>query len=164
MRCHWHPDTETALTCGRCDRPVCLRCVREHPVGVRCKECARPAPVPTLQVSPLHYLRAILASLFLGVAGGVAIVLVDVLALRTLPFLFWFRLLLLLGVGYVIGEGVSLSVNRKRGRGLQIVAASGVVVSATVALLLGDTAIFQGLFSVLALVLAVLIAASRMSI
>lgn len=39
MRCAFHPDRETCLSCGKCDRSVCVECVRQTPVGSRCLEC-----------------------------------------------------------------------------------------------------------------------------
>lgn len=39
--CHWHPRTATDLSCGRCGKFVCTKCVRLGPAGPRCKECAR---------------------------------------------------------------------------------------------------------------------------
>ena len=40
LRCYRHPERETLLRCGRCERPICLACQVRHPVGVRCPECA----------------------------------------------------------------------------------------------------------------------------
>ena len=41
LTCYRHPDREVAVRCGRCDRPICLRCTVEGPVGARCRDCAR---------------------------------------------------------------------------------------------------------------------------
>lgn len=41
LYCHWHPKEPTQLTCGKCERPVCTKCVIIGPAGVRCKECGR---------------------------------------------------------------------------------------------------------------------------
>jgi hypothetical protein len=41
MYCHWHPKVATSLSCGRCERPVCTKCVVIGPAGVRCKECSK---------------------------------------------------------------------------------------------------------------------------
>ncbi len=41
MYCANHPETETLLRCNRCDKPICLRCAVQTPVGYRCKECVR---------------------------------------------------------------------------------------------------------------------------
>ncbi|MBS1714312.1 MAG: zinc-ribbon domain-containing protein [Armatimonadetes bacterium] len=40
LTCYRHPKTPTQLTCGRCGRPVCTRCVVLGPAGPRCPECA----------------------------------------------------------------------------------------------------------------------------
>jgi len=41
MRCAYHPNTETDLTCGRCDTPVCPRCLIHTEVGIRCLKCCQ---------------------------------------------------------------------------------------------------------------------------
>jgi len=40
MRCAYHSNTETDLTCGRCDTPICPRCLVHTEVGIRCPGCA----------------------------------------------------------------------------------------------------------------------------
>jgi len=39
--CARHKKEPTRVTCGRCEKPVCIRCAVHGPVGVRCRECAR---------------------------------------------------------------------------------------------------------------------------
>lgn len=39
MHCANHPDVETELACGRCNRPICTRCLTHTEVGIRCQEC-----------------------------------------------------------------------------------------------------------------------------
>jgi len=93
-----------------------------------------------------------------------------------IPF-FYLNLLLAAGAGYVIGEVVSLSVNRKRGRGLAAIAGAALVISYLVSILLlrglslGLFGVFLyfaalGLFGILlglvALVLGVYIAVNRL--
>lgn len=41
MYCANHPDTETLLRCNKCNKPICLKCAVQTPVGYRCKECVR---------------------------------------------------------------------------------------------------------------------------
>lgn len=41
MYCHRHPKEPTNLFCGKCERPICTRCLVMSPAGVRCKECSR---------------------------------------------------------------------------------------------------------------------------
>ena len=124
MKCAAHPDVETNLRCGKCDKPICPKCMVQTPVGARCPDCARLYKLPTYRVSSSHYLRAIGAALGMAVVSGVVWGVIE----GFIPF-FLLNLLLGAGVGYAIGEVVSLSVNRKRGRGLATVAATGVAIS-----------------------------------
>ena len=120
--CDKHPKTETNLRCGRCDTLICPRCLVHAPVGVRCPKCAKTKRLPTFEVSGLQLARAVGASLAIGIAGGFAIVLLILLV--PAPFLLF--LVAFVAVGYLVGEGTSLSVNRKRGRGLKLVTGGGV--------------------------------------
>ncbi len=87
-----------------------------------------------------------------GVVWGVVQVLV--------PFYF-LNFLLAAGVGYAIGEVVSRSVNRKRGRGLATIAGIAVVISYLVNILLPWGFHFS-LFDILALALGIYIAVNRL--
>ena len=120
--CDKHPKTETNLRCGRCDTLICPRCLVHAPVGVRCPKCAKTKRLPTFEVSGLQLARAVAASLAIGIAGGFAMILFDWLVSDT----FLLFLVAYVGVGYLVGEGTSLSVNRKRGRGLKLVTGGGV--------------------------------------
>lgn len=39
--CYKHSKETTRVTCGRCERPICAKCLVVGPAGVRCKVCAR---------------------------------------------------------------------------------------------------------------------------
>ena len=147
--CAKHPDTETNLRCGRCEKLVCPRCMVHSPVGVRCPECAQVRKLPTFEVSGPYMARAIAAGLVLGVAGGVAYTII----LWLIPFLSVFALL---GAGYLIAEGISVAVNRKRGRPLKYVAAGSVLVTIIIASVPGLT-----LFGLLGGAIAVYVAVNR---
>jgi hypothetical protein len=116
MYCAKHPNIETNLTCGKCGKPICPKCMVQTPVGIRCHECARLKTLPTYQVTFLYYLRAI------GAGIGIAVVLGFIwwAVNSVLPFLL-LRLIIAAGVGYSIGEIIGLSVNRKRGIGLAVI-------------------------------------------
>lgn len=120
--CASHPKVETRLRCGKCDRPICPKCLVFTPVGARCRTCANMKPLPMLQVGPLHYLAALGAAVAVALVGGLLWAFIAV----AIPFL---ALWLVLGVGYLAGESVSLAANRKRGRGLQAIAAVTVLLA-----------------------------------
>jgi hypothetical protein len=124
MKCAYHPDVETNLRCGKCDKPICPKCMVQTPVGARCPDCAKLYKLPTYRVSTRYYLMAA------GVALGMAIVCGAAWgAIEWLVPSFYISLLLAPGAGYAIGEVVSRSVNRKRGTGLAVVGSMAVAVS-----------------------------------
>ena len=123
-RCAFHPEEETGLSCSRCDRPICVRCMVQAPVGIRCRECAAVQKLPTFDVQPSYYLRAV-------VAGGTVAVLTGLVwgsIGQWVPHAYLVGLLSLL-VGYAVGESISLATNRKRGNGLAALAVVYVALS-----------------------------------
>ncbi len=124
MRCAYHPNVETELSCGRCGKPICPRDVVHTPVGGRCRQCAGIRRLPTYQVPRAYVARSAAAALLGGAAAGVAWWLV-------LPYSvgFFFGVLVALGLGYAVAEAVSWATNRKSGPPLQALAVGGVVVA-----------------------------------
>lgn len=39
--CVNHPNEITFVRCGRCDTPICVRCMVDTPVGKKCRACAK---------------------------------------------------------------------------------------------------------------------------
>ena len=39
--CWKHKKEPTRVSCGRCEKPICTKCLVIGPAGPRCKECAR---------------------------------------------------------------------------------------------------------------------------
>lgn len=122
--CTWHPDRETRLRCARCGRPMCGDCARHHPVGMRCKECAKALRSPLYRVGPLQY------------AGGFAVGFVAAFGAALLLGALWlmFALFGALAIGAPLGDAVSWGAGRKRGRGLQVVAAVSLSLGALAAI------------------------------
>jgi hypothetical protein len=54
--CYRHPDRETLVLCGRCERPLCIRCAMQGPVGFRCKTCGTLANDPLSSIKPTQAL------------------------------------------------------------------------------------------------------------
>jgi hypothetical protein len=158
--CHWHPDRETGLRCGNCGKPICVECMRQHPVGVRCKECARMARLPTYQVSTSYLVRGIAAAVGLGIAGAIGLPLLAMV----LPFAGFFFFLIMFGLGYVVGEGVSAAVNRRRGRPYQFMAVGGALLAVGPQTALALLALSVGsLFTMLGAALAAYVAWNRLA-
>ncbi len=124
MQCATHPNTETELACGKCEKPICPKCLYHTPVGVRCRECANLKRLPQYNISAAYLARgfgaALVAGAILGTIWGVVI---------PFSFSFFFGLIVGLGLGYGVGEAVSQATNRKVGLPLQVLAAGGVVVA-----------------------------------
>jgi hypothetical protein len=133
------------------------------PVGARCRECANVRRIPTYNTAPDVLLRALGGA----VSGGLAVGLVWGI-FNPLTY-FFFGVLLGLGVGYGIGEIVSLATNRRAGPPLQAMAVGGValayVVRVAFLFTVGDW-IFDDirvdLPGLIALALAAFIAAGRL--
>jgi len=102
LRCARHPHTETVLRCGRCDTPICARCMVMSPVGARCPTCAQVKRFALL-LKPVELARAIGYGVGAGAAGTIV--------LSFIPFL---GLLGFAAVGFGVGEAVSVGANRKR--------------------------------------------------
>jgi len=128
----------------------------QTPVGARCPDCARLYRLPTYQVSTKYYLRAVGTGLGMAIVCGIVWGVVG----NFIPF-FYLNLLIAPGIGYAIGEVVSLSVNRKRGTGLAVIAGSALVVSYLVSMFLPWGLRF-GLFDLLALALGIFVAVTRL--
>ncbi len=162
MRCAAHPGVETSLRCNKCGKPICPRCMVQTPVGARCPDCARLYKLPTYRVSARYYLRGAGTALGMAVVSGVIWGVVGGL----LPF-FYFNLLLGPGVGFAIGEVISISVNRKRGKGLAAIAGVAVVISYLVSILLPlplgfPSGLFHIVLDLLAVALGIFVTVGRL--
>ncbi|MEI6520678.1 MAG: hypothetical protein WCO98_11675 [bacterium] len=76
--CYRHPDRITAVSCGKCGKPLCPDCINHGPVGIRCIDCLRPsngrvtgmhAPVA---VDQARWVTLILVIIFAGIIGKIS--------------------------------------------------------------------------------------------
>lgn len=160
--CARHPQVITVLRCGRCDTPICPRCLVQTPVGARCPTCANVRRIPTLDVKPVFLARGFAAAVAAGIAVG---------GFRGLAtggrgggIAGFFIIFVALGIGWAIGEAVSLATNRKLGPALQACAIFGVALAYLVHNAVAGTALLpQGDFrGYAATVLAAVFAAQRL--
>jgi hypothetical protein len=156
--CARHPNVETGLACGRCGTPICPKCVVMTDVGGRCPDCAPARRLPQFEVKPLYLLRGIGAAVAAGVGTGLAWGLL-------LPGDYgFFTIILGAGVGYVVGESVSLATNRKLAPILQLTAAFGVVLAFVIRNILWTSAVLvvDDLFGYIAVVIGIIVAMGRL--
>ena len=163
--CARHPRVESRLGCSRCGTLICPRCLVQSDVGARCPDCAQVRRLPVFQLDGLTIAKAVVAAVVLAGSTGAAWGLFF-FRVFSIPYLPW---LILLGIGFLTGEGISVAVNRKRGRVLQYIAAAAVVASYAVASVLAVSALdplvlrflAPDLFTLLAIGVGAYIAASR---
>ncbi|MEP7200827.1 MAG: hypothetical protein ABI874_13475 [Chloroflexota bacterium] len=137
LYCYKHPDRETLIRCGRCDRPICLQCQVRHPVGVRCTECARIRKDPLTTLTSTQYALAFASALGAGIVGGFIAPFLGVL------FAFF--------VGPAIGAGIAEFVGRvigyKRGLPLQVIVGGCIVLGVVIARLISVAVLGGGALS-----------------
>ena len=68
--CYRHPDRETWIRCGRCDRPICTSCAMQGPVGSRCRQCGKLAFDPLTSFTPTQVALGIGTAVGGGLIAG----------------------------------------------------------------------------------------------
>lgn len=148
LRCARHPDTQTVLRCGRCETPICPRCLVSTPVGARCPSCAGVKGRAVTLLKGADIARATIYGLGAGVLGTLLLVFI--------PFL---GVLGYAALGFLVGEAASVGANRKRVRALGFLALAclilGFEVGIVLSILLGGGRASPGLLLQPLLVLTV---------
>ncbi len=146
----------------------------QTPVGARCRDCAKLYKLPTYRVSTQYYLRAVGTGLGMAIACGIVWAMVGGFVRSVIFIGLFLWLILAAGIGYAIGEVISLSVNRKRGTGLAVIAGGALVASYLVSLwfvsfLLGipfslvlSLSPFNIIFTLVAIALGIFVAVTRL--
>src|SRR5262245_863607 len=118
--CARHPDVETALRCGRCDTPICPRCMVFTPGGTRCPDCAMLRRPIMYELEPMHYVRAAAAAAV--VAAGLAVAGLLLLPLTRIPFVgFMLALAMGAGAGSAMAAALTWATRGKRGLAMQLI-------------------------------------------
>jgi hypothetical protein len=121
MFCYRHPDRETWVRCGRCDRPICTKCAMQGPVGFRCRNCG------TLANDPLSTIRPTQAVIGLAVAIGLGAG-VGLIASR----IGFFTIIVSFIAGGFIAEAVTRLIGYKRGTTILVIVLGGIVAGSLV--------------------------------
>lgn len=120
--CYRHPDRETWVRCGRCDRPICPRCAMQGPVGFRCKDCGKPAFDPLTSFTPVQAMAG----------GGIALGGGLVVALIAAQIGFFSIFIAYFGGG-LIAETVVRATGYKRGPVMVAILFGGMAIGALIA-------------------------------
>lgn len=155
--CAKHSETPTNLRCSRCDKPVCPQCMVQAPVGIRCEEHGRATKLPTYDVTAGYIVRGVAAGVGIGILGGLILGIVG--AFTNLFFIPYVFTLAMVGLGYLVGEGISRATNKKRGQPLVIAAAVGVL--AAFAIVTAFSGLQLNPFDLIALGIAIFLAIQR---
>ena len=154
ITCHWHPTVSTGCHAANVAPHVYpmpgTGSGRYQVPGVRTSQ-----PLPTFDVRPTNYFRALAAAAVIVVLGVILWVLAGAyiggLAFVVMP----------IAVGYAAGDLISRAVNLKRSRGLMYIAGGTVVLTLIISLSLLGGPRFISLWSILSTCGGVLIAVGR---
>jgi hypothetical protein len=124
MQCDAHPNVETELRCGKCEKPICPRCMIQSPVGARCRECANLRRPVQYTLNRTLLVRA--AGAALGVALGVGLLWAYLLPnlIRQLGFFSFFAAM---GFGWLVAEAMGRAARRRRGTEMRVIAVAACV-------------------------------------
>ncbi len=114
--CFNHPRRETMVHCGKCDRPICVKCMVQTPVGMRCRDCAQLKRLPQFDVGLPLLARAS--------AGGLAAATVSWLLITYVSYLSFFAAIV---VGFAAAAAMSPLAKRRTSRPLEVAAVSVVI-------------------------------------
>jgi hypothetical protein len=114
--CVNHPRRETMVRCGKCDRPICVRCMIQTPVGMRCRECAQLRRLPQFDVD--------IGLLARSAGGGLVASTLAWLLVSYVSFLSFFAAIL---VGFAVAAVMSPLAKRRTSRPLEVVAVSSII-------------------------------------
>lgn len=148
--CYRHPETETALHCTSCGRPICVKCSTPAAVGQLCPECRKGRRASNYVVAPLDLLKgglvglvvAAVASGLIGLVGGGFFLFIIIFAVAPTA-------------AELIVRSVDWATRNKRGRPMQITVALAMILGGIIAFQLIPNLLAIGLFLVLGISTAV---------
>ena len=158
-RCSRHKGVSSSLLCSRCGDTICPKCMTVSPVGYRCPDCSKLIKIPTYNLSKKLLVKVLVIAVFCGLLIG-GILFVFVLSLRASSlraYLNYYLFMASIAIsGFFIGETVSLTSNRRRGRTLKYISSIGVLTS--IGFLLATNVIGIGIFTNFNMLIALAIA------
>ncbi len=117
LRCANHSEVETRVSCNKCGKMICFRCMVPTPVGFRCRDCAKVRPNPLTQVPAEAYAKVTGAAALGALAGAFAWCFA-----KSTDLFGFFSVIIALGIGYALGALVSHASNRKQATSMGVIA------------------------------------------
>ena len=105
--CANHPKEMTLVRCGRCEKPICIRCMVDTPVGKKCRECAQNR-THLVESDARQVFRAFLAALAVALPAG--------WFMQHLPIF-----IVAFPYGFVVAEAALWAGQRRRSLAMQVV-------------------------------------------
>ena len=133
MYCYRHPDRETYVRCGRCDRPICTSCAMMGPVGLRCRTCGKPSRDPLTHLTPVQATTGAAAALGAGTIGAFIGLQIGIFAIFVGAF-----------IGGMIGDAVLRVTGYKRGPVMNVIIGGGLVGGLIIAIVLEELVFTRG--------------------
>ncbi|MDA0244092.1 MAG: hypothetical protein OT477_11805 [Chloroflexi bacterium] len=141
LTCYRHPETETALRCNRCAKPICMKCAKRTSVGYRCPDCIRELEAGFYTAENSDYVLASIVSLFLSLIAGVILLFVG-------GGYFLYIIIFMAGGagGSLVARLTSYAIGRRRGRYIPHLVAAAVVIGAILPSLCISGLVLIGIF------------------
>jgi hypothetical protein len=108
LPCAKHPNEITYVRCGRCEKPICVRCMVDTPVGKRCRECAQNR-THLSESTPRQVGLAFIAALAVALPAGWLMHQIPIFPLMAFPY------------GFVVAEAALRAGQRSRSLPVQVV-------------------------------------------
>ena len=156
--CSRHPAVVTRLSCGRCGDPICPDCMVYASVGLRCGDCAGQAKPPIYDVGLTHLVIAVALGIVFSLIGTSLWILIPGFLSRF--GLGFYGFIAMISVGHFTAHFMSLALKRKKGRELQVIAGSTVVLGYILAIPFAPS-LFNS-YAIFSLIVSVLVAVARL--
>jgi len=119
--CANHPNEITYVRCGRCEKPICVRCMVDSPVGKKCRECARNRNHLS-ESTPRQVLLAFTAATAVAIPLGFVMHGMGGIGWILVPFIY----------GYLVGEVALRAGQRRRSLAMQVAAGLAALIGSAV--------------------------------
>jgi len=124
MECYRHKKVETNVRCGKCDKPICPKCMIPGPAGMRCPDCASLRSTALYQIHPARLALAAVVGLVVGIFGAFACSMLSYWVIFAGPIF-----------GGVEAQAILWASGRKRGPMLEVIGIGSIIIGYIITML-----------------------------